>query len=125
LTDVLEACTPAHITGNVKAVEKAFKDFMLVLHFLPIYPMGSERAGSFMLCEKTCGEIGWAFIKKIIALKDAKITLPKEWIPANPNLPYFLLSVDGMHCSYQEAKHPVLPSSGPSLQSTDVQPQNE
>jgi hypothetical protein len=109
LTDVLEARIPAHITGNEKAVEKAFKHFMLALHFLTIYPTGSERAGSFALCEKTCGEKGWAFVKKISALKDAKITWPEEWIPTNPNLPYFLLSVDGTHCSYHEVKNPVLP----------------
>jgi hypothetical protein len=82
---------------------------MIAVHFLTIYPKGSERAASFNLCEKTCGTKGWAFIKKISALKAEKISWPQDWVAGNPNLPYFLLSVDGTHCSYHEVKHPVLP----------------
>ena len=38
-----------------------------------------------------------------------QIVWPADWVAGNPQLPYFLLTVDGTHCSYHEIKHPTLP----------------
>jgi hypothetical protein len=99
----------AHVAGTHKYLVKAFKYFMSALHFLTNYSTESQRGGRFQNCEKTCRDKGWEFVRKICALKAEKLGWPQDWVPGNPNLPYFLLSVDGTHCSYHEVKHPVLP----------------
>jgi hypothetical protein len=99
----------ARVAGSPKKLLKAFKYFMSTLHFLTVYSTESQRGGSFASCERTCRDKSWEFIQKICALMPSKISWPEDWVPGNPNLPYFLLSVDGTHCSYHEVKHPVLP----------------
>jgi hypothetical protein len=99
----------ARVTGSPTFLKNAFKHFMSALYFLTVYVTESDRAGRFDICEKTCREKAWLYVHKISELKSVKIGWPQDWVPANPNLPYFLLSVDGTHCSYHEVKHPVLP----------------
>jgi DDE superfamily endonuclease len=99
----------ARVDGSAKALEKAFGYFMATLYFLTKYPTEKERSTIFDCCERSCREWGWTFLQKISALKVEKIVWPPDWVPGNPNLPYFLLSVDGTHCSYHEVKHPELP----------------
>jgi DDE superfamily endonuclease len=99
----------ARVSGNAKALDKAFDYFMAALHFLTTYPTEKQRSGIFKRCERTSRDWGWTSIQKLSALKEAKIGWPQDWVPENPNLPYFLLSVDGTHCSYHEVKHPDLP----------------
>jgi hypothetical protein len=97
------------VDGSHTKLKKGFKYFMSALHFLTIYSTESQRGGRFNACERTCRDKCWEYIQKICALKDTKIQWPQNWVPTNPNLPYFLLSVDGTHCSYHEVKHPTLP----------------
>jgi DDE superfamily endonuclease len=89
--------------------EADFNYFMSAIHFLTKYPSESERAGIFGRCERSCREWGWFYIRKISLLQEKKIGWPEHWVDGNPDLPYFLISVDGTHCSYHEVKHPVLP----------------
>jgi hypothetical protein len=96
--------TEAQVVGN----KKHFKYFMGAVHFLTVYPTEGQRAGIFKRCETNCREWGWTYLQKISALKAHKISWPANWTAGN-DLPYFLLSVDGTHCSYHELKHPVLP----------------
>jgi DDE superfamily endonuclease len=91
------------------AKEKDFDYFMAAVHFLKAYPTEGQRAGIFKRCKRNCRDWGWTYVKKISLLKPAKIVWPAEWVPENPELPYFLISVDGTHCPYHEVKHPVLP----------------
>jgi DDE superfamily endonuclease len=89
--------------------EKDFDYFMGAIHFLTVYPTEKQRSGIFKRCDRSCREWGWLFVRKIAALKELKVGWPENWTDENLDLPYFLLSVDGTHCSYHEVKHPVLP----------------
>jgi hypothetical protein len=105
-TNVAAARVPP---GTIKALLKEFKYFMSALYFLTVYTTEHQRSGNFDFCEKTCLEKGWNYVQKISALKAEKIGWPQDWVAGNPNLLYFLVSVDGIHCSYHEVKHPILP----------------
>jgi DDE superfamily endonuclease len=91
------------------AGQKDFDYFMIALHFLRVYPTEGQQAGLFNRSKRSCRDWGWMFVRKISALKASKIVWPADWVPGNPDLPYFLISVDGTHCSYHEVKHPALP----------------
>lgn len=77
--------------------------FLISLYFLKLYPTQSQMVAKFDVCRMTLDNWIWYYLKKIQALKEEKIVWPE-----GQNLPYFLLSVDGVHCKCFERPTPSL-----------------
>ena len=59
-------------TCNANGV--CFAHFLMALYFLKIYPTLVQITGPFDYSEKTCSKWVWFFVKKIVALKDIKVS---------------------------------------------------
>lgn len=83
--------------------------FLLSIFFLRNYPTQKEMVVRFDLCKTTIDRWIWYYVKKIQALKAEKIVWPEAWTdPNNPFVPYFAVSVDGVHCQCYERQTPGL-----------------
>ena len=106
-TDIEEARIP---------VDSSVHEFLMALAFLKMYPTENVGEGIFKKSKKTLRKWSWYYASKIQNLKAAKIVWPDRWNQNNPNVnsahtETFLCTVDGVHCSIEEPKHPVYPKN--------------
>ena len=79
--------------------------FLMSLYYLTKYPIFSDLADMFGVCEKTARTWVWPYIKKIRALSPSKIIWPDRWNRSDTEK--LLLSVDGIHFHIREPYHPT------------------
>jgi hypothetical protein len=90
-------------------LDKGKKDpnkYLMAHYFLKMYPRDRETPAIFQTNRHTNREGNWYFIKKMQALKKAKLVWPEEWASAKNQV---LLSDDGVHFWTREMPHPTLP----------------
>ena len=92
--------------AHVEPKDLKFDYLMLAMYFLKTYPTEEQMAATFNIDEGTARVWTWYYLRKIQALKAAKIVWPAEWDSADCDIVY-LMSVDGVHCRVQEPKHPL------------------
>ena len=97
-----ETCESILYDIQVTNVEEArvskpkLKHFLIALNYLKEYPVEHNLAGMFKFTEKTAKKWANFYVKKIQALKEAKI----RFLFDQPELygETFILTVDGIHC---------------------------
>jgi hypothetical protein len=97
--------------GLTKAdkLDKGFKMFLIVHHFLWAYPKNAKMlASAFLVCERLVqGNNLWRWVRMITALKAIKIVWPEEECN-NPHGGIFIVSVDGTDFKVWEKKDLVM-----------------
>jgi DDE superfamily endonuclease len=114
--------------------EKDITYFFMCLHFLKSYPIETDLAGIFQVCEKTVRKWVWMYATRFQGLKHHKVHVncdcvcfiesiksyhpllhnqirwPDSWHVNSPNetMDIFLASVDGVHCRISEPRHATL-----------------
>ena len=86
--------------------------FLASLYFLKVYETEKRREPIFDLSPKTMRGWVWYYVRKIQALKEAKIVWPNDF----PSTDVWVISIDCTDCPIQEISHPTL-SQDPQLYS--------
>lgn len=87
---------------------KSLKLFLITIHFLKKYSTEVDDSGRFGLSDRTIRDNKWKLLERIQYLKKKNIRWPKAWNSKDATIgeiPVFLVSVDGIHCSIQEPRH--------------------
>jgi hypothetical protein len=95
LTDIAEA--------KLNPKKEKLKHFFIALYFLRCYNEETQNATTFDCDPDTCRKWQWVFVRKLAAMKRAKIMWPAD----NFNDAIFIVSVDGTHCPVNEPIHPT------------------
>jgi hypothetical protein len=102
-SDLLNTSNPA---AQLDEESKDPVKFLMAHYFLKVYPRERAMPPLFHLCRNTIRTWVWYYVRKMQALKDAKIQIPEEWKNARETMLY---TVDGVHFWTREAPHPTLP----------------
>ena len=81
----------------------ALQYLFMACYWLKSYDNWEVTASKFDVCDRTARDWTWWMIKKIAALKEAKIVWPESFDTI------FTVSVDGTHCPIQEPYDPIKP----------------
>lgn len=97
--------------ARIDSKECTLDNFFIALNFLKQYQSLIQQSNKFGPCKNTIMKWNWYFVVRIQALKQVKITWPKEWNKNNPAppgllfIPIPLLTVDGVHARRNEVTH--------------------
>ena len=79
------------------------RNLLIAIHYLWDYPTESSMEARFGFSKYWSRVTAWGMIRKIRALKHAKIRWEEDLCRGD----IWVLTVDGIHCWIQEPKHPV------------------
>jgi DDE superfamily endonuclease len=83
--------------------------FLMSICFLRLYQTEPVRSATFRLSVRQSRKWGWYYVKKIQALKRAKIVWPEQWTNDHqPSDAIFICTIDGVHCDVEEPMHPTM-----------------
>ena len=88
--------------------EKTFDCYLMAVHLLACYPKEEEAEGIFGISNVTWSNWVWSFVERINLLLPEVVEFPENW--GNPDSdnndePYFVMTVDGIHCPIEEPTH--------------------
>lgn len=87
-----------HASARINSDDLDLDHLLMSVYFLRKYPTYADMEDAFGYCPNTVQKWVWFYLKKLAALKRDKIIWPEAWDdPNSPNLPHFLISVDGTH----------------------------